>query len=522
MSGAPAKRFPTKWSPVRRKKARHNKGREACPDPRGSGATLDLIIVGAGFSGLAMAIRADRAGFSRFAILEKADRIGGTWRDNTYPGAASDVPAHLYSLSFAPRSDWSRLFPRQGEIQAYLQGLVAAHGLAGRLRLGTTVRGATYDEASCLWRVETDRGVVEARVLVGAVGALHAPARPALPGLETFAGACFHTAAWDHGCDLAGKRVGVIGTGASAVQIVPEIAGRAAPLTLFQRSPPWILPRHDRPYGAGAKTLLKVGPLRRLYRASLFWRRELTALLGFTRVSRLTAGGEALARAHLKASIPDPDLRRRLTPSYRLGCKRVLLSDDFYPALARSDVSLVTEAIREVTPHGVVTADGTEHALDVLILATGFSPSGSFDRLALTGRDGRTLAQAWREGADAFHGIAMSGFPNFFLLLGPNTGLGHNSVLAMVEAQVAHVLGALRWLKQNPGRALEVRADAQGAFRAAVDARLADSIWARGGCGSWYLDGGGRNRTLWPGTATAYRRAARRLRRRDYRLVGPG
>ncbi|WP_342151131.1 NAD(P)/FAD-dependent oxidoreductase [Methylorubrum sp. SB2] len=487
-----------------------------------SDAPLDLVIVGAGFSGLAMAIRADRAGFPRFVVIEKAERIGGTWRDNTYPGAASDVPAHLYSLSFAPRSDWSRLFPRQGELQAYLEALVAEHGLANRLRLATTVRGATYDEAACLWRVETDRGVVAARVLVGAVGALHAPARPALPGLDAFAGPCFHTAEWDHGCDLRGKRVGVIGTGASAVQIVPEIAGRTAHLTLFQRSPAWILPRHDRPYGAGAKTLLKVGPLRRLYRASLFWRRELTALLGFTRVSRLTAGAESLARAHLKRAITDPDLRRRLTPSYRLGCKRVLLSDDFYPALTRPDVSLVTQAIRAVTPHGIVTADGTAHPLDVLILATGFAPAGSYDRLALTGRGGRTLGQAWREGADAFQGIALAGFPNFFLLLGPNTGLGHNSVLAMVEAQVAHVLGALRWLAKNPGRAVEVRADAQSAFRDAIDARLSDSIWARGGCGSWYLDGEGRNRTLWPGTATAYRRGAGRLRRRDYALVGPG
>ena len=486
-----------------------------------SEAPLDLVIVGAGFSGLAMAIRADRAGFPRFAILEKADRIGGTWRDNTYPGAASDVPAHLYSLSFAPRSDWSRLFPRQGEIQAYLQDLVAEHGLEDRLRLATTVRGAAYDAAACLWRVETDRGEVRARVLVGAVGALHRPVRPDLPGLDRFAGACFHSAEWDHACDLGGKRVGVIGTGASAVQIVPEIAGHAAHLTLFQRTPPWILPRHDRPYGAGAQRVLRIDPLRRLYRAGLFWQRELTALLGFTRVSRLTAGAESLARAHLRKSIPDPDLRRRLTPSYRLGCKRVLLSDDFYPALTRPDVSLVSEPIRDVTPHGVVTADGAEHPLDVLILATGFSPSGSFDRLALTGRDGRTLAQAWREGADAFHGVAMAGFPNLFLLLGPNTGLGHNSVLAMVEAQVAHVLGALRWLKTNPGRALEVRPEAQGRFRAAVDARLADSIWARGGCGSWYLDGKGRNRTLWPGTATSYRRGTRRLRRRDYALVGP-
>lgn len=486
-----------------------------------SAAPLDLAIVGAGFSGLAMAIRADRAGFPRFLILEKGTQVGGTWRDNTYPGAAGDVPAHLYALSFAPHAEWSRLYPRQEEIQAYLEGLVARHGLGGRLRLGTTVRGAAFDAAAGLWRIETDRGPLSARVLVGAVGALHHPALPDLPGLGTFAGEAFHASAWNPACDPTGKRVGVIGTGASAVQIVPEIAPAAARLTLFQRTPAWVLPRGDRPYGALARGLLRIGPLRRLYRAGLFWRREVLALAGFTRVSRLTAGGEALARAHLRAAIPDPDLRRRLTPAYRLGCKRVLLSDDFYPALLRPNVDLVTAPIRAVLPHGVVTADGAEHPLDVLILATGFSPSGSFDRLDLAGRGGLRLAEAWRQGADAFRGIAVVGFPNLFLLLGPNTGLGHNSVLLMVEAQVAHVIGALRRLRAHPGRVLEVRPEAQALFRAETDARLAESIWARGGCGSWYLDGEGRNRTLWPGTVTGYRRGTRRLRRRDYALRGP-
>ncbi|WP_232631009.1 flavin-containing monooxygenase [Methylobacterium sp. Leaf118] len=486
-----------------------------------SEAPLDLAIVGAGFSGLAMAIRADRAGFGRFLILEKGERVGGTWRDNTYPGAASDVPAHLYTLSFAPGADWSRLYPRQAEIQAHLEDLVARHGLGSRLRLGTTLRGAAFDAASGLWRIETDRGSLSARILVTAVGALHHPALPDLPGLASFSGETVHTGAWNPACALTGRRVGVVGTGASAVQIVPAIAEAAARLTLFQRTPPWILPRGDRPYGARARRLLRIGPLRRLYRAGLFWRREVLALLGFTRVSHLTAGGEALARAHLRAAIPDPALRRRLTPAYRLGCKRVLLSDDFYPALLRPNVDLVTAPIRAVRPRGVVTADGTEHPLDVLILATGFSPAGSFDRLDIAGRGGLRLAQAWRTGADAFRGISVAGFPNLFLLLGPNTGLGHNSVLLMVEAQVDHVIGALRLLRRHPGRALEVRPEAQGRFRAGIDARLADSIWARGGCGSWYLDGQGRNRTLWPGTVTSYRLGTRRLRLRDYALRAP-
>ncbi|HJE23508.1 MAG TPA: NAD(P)/FAD-dependent oxidoreductase [Methylorubrum populi] len=483
---------------------------------------LDLLIVGAGFSGLAMAIRARQAGFDRFLVLEKSAGIGGTWRENTYPGAGSDVPSFLYSLSFAQKPDWSHLFARQPEIEAYLKGLAVEHGLAPHLRLETQVHRASFDEAAGLWRVETDRGPFAARVLVGAMGALHHPSLPRLPGLERFAGPAFHSARWDHACDLRGKRVGVIGTGASAVQFVPEIVGTVAHLTQFQRSAPWILPRGDRPTGGIQRLLLRTPLLRRLYRASLFWRREVAALLGFTRVSKVTALAEMAARRHLAVAVADPDLRRRLTPDYRLGCKRVLLSDDYYPALARPDVSLVTAPIREVLPHGIVTEDGAEHPLDVLIFATGFSPGGSLLRTEVFGRGGVSLLQAWRDGADAFRGLSVAGFPNFFLLLGPNTGLGHNSVLLMVEAQVAHVLDALRRLRAQPGAALEVRTQAQARFRAEVEARMKDSIWMRGGCGSWYLDRAGRNRTLWPGTVGDYVRGTRRLDPQDYDLVGPG
>ncbi|PXW62916.1 NAD(P)/FAD-dependent oxidoreductase [Methylobacterium sp. B4] len=486
-----------------------------------SEAPLDLLIVGAGFSGLAMAIRARQAGVTRLLVLEKAAGVGGTWRENTYPGAACDVPSYLYSLSFAQKPDWSHLFARQPEIEAYLEGLVAEHGLGPHLRLGTNVRRAVFDEGAGLWRVETDGETFAARVLVGALGALHHPALPRLPGLDRFVGPAFHSATWDHACDLSGKRVGVIGTGASAVQFVPEIVGRVAHLTQFQRSAPWILSRGDRPTGAVSRLLLRAGPLRRLYRASLFWRRELAAMAGFTRVSRVTALAEGLARRHLEASIADPALRKKLTPDYRLGCKRVLLSDDYYPALARPNASLVTEPIREVLPHAVVTADGREHAIDVLIFATGFAPGGSVLRTDIVGRGGVSLLEAWKPGADAFRGVSVVGFPNFFLLLGPNTGLGHNSVLLMVEAQVAHVLDALRRLRDHPGAVLDVRPEAQARFRSEVDARMQDSIWTRGGCGSWYLDRAGRNRTLWPGTVGDYVRGTRRLRAQDYRLTEP-
>ncbi|MGN7125981.1 flavin-containing monooxygenase [Methylorubrum thiocyanatum] len=488
-----------------------------------SEAPLDLIIVGAGFSGLAMAIRARQAGIDRLLVLEKAAGIGGTWRANTYPGAACDVPSQLYSLSFAPKSDWSRLFAPQAEIKSYLEGLVAGHGLAPFLRLETRVERAVFDAAAGLWRVETDKGRLSARVLVGAMGALHHPSVPRIPGLDGFSGTAFHSAAWDHACDLRAKRVGVIGTGASAVQFVPEIVGRVAHLTQFQRSAPWILPRGDRPVGDARRRLMRLGPLRRLYRASLFWRREVAALAGFTRVSRVTALAEGLARRHLAALVSDPELRRKLTPDYRLGCKRVLLSDAYYPALARPHASLVTAPIRAVLPHGIVTADGAEHPLDVLIFATGFSPGGSLLRTEVIGRDGVSLLQAWKDGADAFRGVSVAGFPNFFLLLGPNTGLGHNSVLLMIEAQVAHVLDALQRLLGHPGGVLEVRPQAQARFRAEVDALMRDSIWTRGGCGSWYLDRAGRNRTLWPGSVGDYIRGTARLRAEDYDFVGsPG
>lgn len=480
-------------------------------------APLDVLIVGAGFSGLAMAIRCRRAGIDRFLVVEKAEDVGGTWHANTYPGAGSDIPSHLYSLSFAPKSDWSRLFPLQGEIKAYLRGLVERYGLRPHLRLNAAVRAAAWDEGAGTWRVETDAGRFRARALVSGVGGLHHPALPDLPGLDRFAGPVFHSARWDHACDLRGRHVGVVGTGASAVQFVPEIAGAVGRLTLFQRSAPYVLPKLDRVIGPRERALYRYLPLaRRLFRQRLFWERELPALLGFTKVSRVTEAGEALARRHLRRAVADPELRAKLTPDYRLGCKRVLISDDYYPALTRPNVALVTEPIAELRSRSVVTRDGAEHPVDVLILGTGFDVAANLRGIDLVGRGGLRLSEAWRERPGAFRGITVSGFPNFFLLLGPNTGLGHNSVVAMIEAQVGHVLGALRYLRRHPGAALDVRPEAQGRFLRAVEARTRDSIWTRGGCRSWYLDGAGRNVALWPGSVPAYWRGTRRLRLADY------
>jgi cation diffusion facilitator CzcD-associated flavoprotein CzcO len=486
--------------------------REAAPEP------LAVLIVGAGFSGRALAIRCRLAGMGPLRVIEKSDGLGGTWHDNTYPGAACDVPSHLYSLSFAPKADWSRMYAPQPEILAYLRETAERHGLVPLIQLRTTFQGATWDEARALWHVETDRGPVTARAIASGMGGLHHPAYPDIPGRESFAGPAFHTAAWDHAVDLAGKRVGVIGTGASAVQVVPELAAIASHLTLFQRTPPWIMPKNDHAIAERAKDRYRKIPfVRQLERARLFWLHEVRALLGFTKVSKLTGQAEGLARRHLAKAIRDPDLRAKLTPNYRLGCKRVLISDDYYPALQRPNVTLETGSIARITPTGLVTEDGHTHDFDVIVYATGFDVTATFARMNLVGRGGLRLTEAWAGGMGAYQGITVAGFPNYFMLLGPNTGLGHNSVVSMIEVQVQHVLDCLKALRRG-ARAIEVRPEAQARFLDRIRTRMADSIWQAGGCKSWYLDAQGRNTTLWPDSVMAYRRSARRARMVDYRL----
>jgi len=479
---------------------------------------LAVLIVGAGFSGLAMAIRCRQAGIGPLRVIEKSDSVGGTWYDNTYPGAACDIPSHLYSLSFAPKADWSRMYAPQAEILAYLRETAERHGLTPLIQLGTTFQGATWNEASALWNVETDRGPITARAIVSGMGGLHHPAYPTIPGRHSFAGPAFHTAAWDNFVDLAGKRIGVIGTGASAIQVVPELAKIAGHLTLFQRTPPWIMPKNDHAIAERAKARYRRLPLaRRLERARLFWLHEVRALLGFTKVSKLTGQAEGLARRHLAKAVPDKDLRAKLTPTYRLGCKRVLISDDYYPALQRPNVTLETGGIARITETGAVTEDGRAHDLDVIVYATGFDVTATFARMDLVGRGGLRLKEAWADGMGAYQGITVAGFPNYFMLLGPNTGLGHNSVVSMIEVQVQHVLDCLKALRRGT-RAIEVRPEAQARFLDRIRTQLADSIWQAGGCRSWYLDAQGRNATLWPDSVMAYRRSARRARMADYRL----
>jgi cation diffusion facilitator CzcD-associated flavoprotein CzcO len=478
----------------------------------------EVAIIGAGFGGIGMAIRLKRAGQHDFVVIEQADRIGGTWRDNTYPGCTCDIPSHLYSLSFAPKADWSRRYASQPEIYQYLEDCIDAFGLRPHLRLTVSLKKAAFDSAAGLWRMQTDPGPdFAARTLVLATGALHRPAIPALRGIESFRGAMFHSARWDHAVDMHGKRVAVIGTGASAVQLVPHVAAQAAHLALFQRTPGWVLPKSDRPLGPRRRWAMRHVPLlRRALRAWLYWSHEVRAL-GFVQFPGLLAGPERQARSHAKRQLGDGELRALLTPSDRIGCKRILLSDDFYPSLNRPNVQLVSAPITDVLSDGLVTADGVEHLADILVFATGFQATDPIDPTEVVGRDGVSLSSAWRNGAHAHLGLAVAGFPNLFLLGGPNTGLGHNSVLFMLEAQINHVLRCLRLLRLRNALSIEVRQDVQAAFARRLDRWMGRTVWLSG-CRSWYLDRNGRNTTLWPGFSVGYWSRVRRASARTYRF----
>mgnify|MGYP000293516851 CR=1 FL=1 len=418
-----------------------------------------IVIVGTGFAGIGMGIRLKQAGIDDFTILEQASGVGGTWRDNHYPGAACDVESHLYSFSFEKNPGWSRTFACQKEILAYLERCADKYGIRPHIRFDTAVTGASFDEASGLWSLGTSRGeTLQARVVVSGTGGLSRPSRPDLPGLSTFAGKTFHSARWDDAYPLEGKTVGVIGTGASAVQIVPAIAPRVGKLHVFQRTPPWILPKADRAFSEREKERFRRHPWRMsLERSALYWRRELTGL-GFVVEPRLFRLLEPLVLKYLERQVRDPVLRKKLTPDYRLGCKRILPTNEYYPALQRPNVELVTEGIEAIQPAGIRTRDGEERPLDLLILATGFEAAEAVAPFAITGRGGRDLNDAWRDGAEAYLGATVAGFPNLFLIVGPNTGLGHNSIIFMIECQVRYALDAILAMRREGWASVDVRA----------------------------------------------------------------
>jgi cation diffusion facilitator CzcD-associated flavoprotein CzcO len=473
---------------------------------------VKVIIIGAGMSGLCMGVKLQEQGIP-FVILEKSPRLGGTWWENTYPGCACDIPSHLYSFSFAPKSDWSRVYPGQAEILGYLEQLARDRGLLGSIRFGAEVRQASYQEDEARWWVElADGEVLEGDVLVSAVGALHRPKLPALEGLGSFAGPSWHSARWNHSVDLRGKRVGVIGNAASAVQIVPEVAKQAIELFVFQRSAHWILPRWDRAYSERAKALFRLEPLRRLYRWAIYLRLELLFLLVFRLGSRPARWLRRQLVARLHGLVADPALRDALIPDYPLGCKRGLLSDDYYPALLRPNVRVVTDPLQEELVDGLRT-DRQRYALDAIVYATGFDPMG-VGPLRIHGREGVELTARWAESPQAHLGMTVPGFPNFYVLLGPNTGLGHNSVMWMVECQANYVARCLRLQRRRSLRALEVRQEALDAFYARLGRRMADKVWSA--CRSWYRRDDGLIFALWPSSTVRYWWETRRPRLADF------
>jgi cation diffusion facilitator CzcD-associated flavoprotein CzcO len=482
--------------------------------------TPGITIIGSGFAGLCMAIKLKEAGYHDFVILEKAGDLGGTWRDNTYPGCACDVPSPLYSFSFELNPGWSRLFSPQAEIWDYLRACVAAYGLAPHIRFGTEVSSLEYDDARAVWRVSTGGGEsFETHAVVSGIGALHVPHLPDIPGRERFAGPAFHSARWDHSCDLTGRRVAVIGTGASAVQFVPVAAEQAGRLTVFQRTPPWIQPKPDVAISERMRRALRLPGAARALRGSIYWLLE-TRALGFTIDPRLMKVHQRTAERHLADQVADPVLRAKLRPDYTIGCKRILLSSDYYPALTRDNVELVTDRVTEIRERSIVDATGREHEADVIIYGTGFKVTGALTEQQIIGRNGLKIQDAWRDGIKAYLGVSTAGFPNLFFLLGPNTGLGHTSVVFMIESQVRYVMDCLRLLSRTKARAMDVRPQAQRAYNDRLQRRLDRLVWTEGGCTSWYLDEHGKNRTTWPGFTFEYWARTRKVKPEAYELIG--
>ncbi len=476
-----------------------------------------VVVVGAGFGGIGMAAALAQAGIEDFLVVDKGDGPGGTWRDNTYPGAACDVPSRLYSFSSRP-GRWSRRFPPQQEILAYLESLSAEHGLGPRLRFGSGVASAGFDERSALWQLTLDNGErLRANAVVSAVGQLNRPALPDIAGRADFAGPSWHSARWDHGVDLTGRRVAVVGTGASAIQFVPEVAKTAARVDVYQRSAPYVLPKFDRPYHHAEHVLNGWLPVvRKADRLRIFLYGELLTS-GFVLSPKLLAAPMQLWRRQLRA-VTDPRLREKCIPDYVMGCKRVLFSNDWYPTLARPNVDLVTDQIERIVPDGVVTADGTTRPADVIIYGTGFRTLDFLAPMSVTGLGGRHLHESWREGAEAYLGISVSGFPNFFLLYGPNTNLGGNSIIYMLEGQIGYVASALRTLDEEGLDWIDVRPEVQRSFNTWVGAASRTTVW-ESGCHSWYTTASGRNTNNWPDHTFLYRYRVRRFDVARYRVM---
>jgi cation diffusion facilitator CzcD-associated flavoprotein CzcO len=470
-----------------------------------------VAIIGTGFAGLGMAIRLKQEGIDDFVLLERAEDVGGTWRDNSYPGCQCDIPSHLYSLSFAPNPDWSRTYSLQAEIWDYLRTVAGEHGVVPHIRFGHEVLEAEWREDEAHWLMRTASGELTADVLVNSSGGLADPKTPDIPGLDEFEGTWFHSAQWDHGHNLTAKRVAVVGTGASAIQIVPRIQPQVGHLDVYQRTPPWVMPHRDRPITRVERWLYRNVPkLQRVPRYFVYWLRELMVLGLVYSPKRLTLL-EKVGRKHMESAISDPELLAKVTPDYTVGCKRILPSNAWYPALAEPNTELVTAGIARITPSGIVDEDGVEHPCDTIVFATGFYTTELPAAERLRGRSGRTLAETWDGTMQAYLGTVVAEFPNLFLIPGPNTGLGHNSVVVMLEGQIAFALAAIREMRARDAASVEVRPEVQEDYNRAVQEKLANTVWNTGGCSSWYLDKRGINTVLWPDFTWRFRLRTQRF-----------
>ncbi|MBF9070095.1 flavin-containing monooxygenase [Streptacidiphilus fuscans] len=475
-----------------------------------------VAVIGTGFGGLGAAVRLREEGVTDFVVLERADSVGGTWRDNSYPGCACDVPSHLYSFSFAPNPDWPRTFSGQPEIRAYLERIVDRFQLRPHLRFGHTVTAARWNNATARWDIETDQGRFSAQVLVAATGPLSDPQVPDVPGLADFPGQVFHSAQWNHDLDLSGKRVAVVGTGASAIQIVPAIQPKVDKLVLFQRTPAWVMARMDRDITSAERFLYRRLPASQKALRGALWLVREYQVGAFVKRPGLLKAAEALAGQNLRRAVKDPALRAKLTPDYRFGCKRVLLSNTYYPALAQPNAEVVASGLKEIKGSTLVAADGTEHEADVIVFGTGFHVTDMPVASHITGAAGTTLAEEWSEGMAALRGTTVRGFPNLLFVIGPNTGLGNSSMVLMIESQLNYLADYLRKLDASGARALDVTASAQRRWNDDVQRRMRRTVWNTGGCRSWYLDAKGNNTVLWPGTTAHYRRETRTVDLHEY------
>lgn len=482
------------------------------------GKHVHIVIVGAGFSGLGMAIQLKKHGQHDFIVIEQASDIGGTWRDNTYPGCACDVPSHLYSFSFALNPDWSRAYSSQREIWQYLRRCARRFGILPHIRWHNQLLNASWNDDEQRWHITTTQAQYTADFLILGNGPLSEPSLPSIAGIEKFEGVLFHSAQWNHDYDLTGKRVAVIGTGASAIQFVPRIQPLVERLTLFQRTAPWILPRLDHPIPRWQRTMFRLLPLtQRLARARIYLRLELFAV-GFVYQPKRMEVAMNIGRQHLAPQVADPALRAKLTPQFILGCKRVLLSNDFYPAVSQPNVEVVTEHIREVRAHSIVTEDGNEYEIDALICGTGFHVTDERFPYCVYGRGGQSLGESWQNGPQAYLGTTVAGFPNLFVLAGPNTGIGHTSLVFIIESQINYILDCLRVARRRKLQTVEVQPEIQQAFNTEMQQRMQKTVW-KSGCASWYLDARGNNTTLWPGFTFEFRRRTRHFDARNYKIL---